>query len=97
MVPTDLETSKVSSKDIEIETEALQRQMNTERQLKIQAVNKLAEIMNRKDFVMKDSRKAKVTSSELRKKEKQYKKMQLELSAVSFATSRLIIFLLRVH
>lgn len=43
-----------------------------------QAVNKLAEIMNRKD--MKLDRKKKDSSTDLRKKEKENRKLQLELN-----------------
>ncbi|XP_039610652.1 rho-associated protein kinase 1 isoform X1 [Polypterus senegalus] len=50
--------------------------LNTERTLKTQAVNKLAEIMNRKD--MKMDRK-KTSNADLRKKEKENRKLQLEL------------------
>lgn len=43
-----------------------------------QAVNKLAEIMNRKD--MKLDRKKKDSAADLRKKEKENRKLQLELN-----------------
>lgn len=43
-----------------------------------QAVNKLAEIMNRKD--MKMDRKNRGTTTDLRKKEKENRKLQLELN-----------------
>ncbi|KAK2895147.1 rho-associated protein kinase 1 isoform X1 [Channa argus] len=52
--------------------------LNTERTLKTQAVNKLAEIMNRKD--MKLDKKRKDSSADLRKKEKENRKLQLELN-----------------
>ncbi|XP_037538251.1 rho-associated protein kinase 1 isoform X1 [Nematolebias whitei] len=52
--------------------------LNTERTLKIQAVNKLAEIMNRKD--MKLDQKKKGSTADLRKKEKENRKLQLELN-----------------
>ena len=45
-----------------------------------QAVNKLAEIMNRKDFSTKQGKK--VHASELRKKEKECRKLQQELTQV---------------
>ena len=49
--------------------------------LKQQAVNKLAEIMNRKDFNKKDRRaESKATSAELRKKEKDNRRLQQELT-----------------
>uniref|UniRef100_A0AAY5ETQ3 non-specific serine/threonine protein kinase n=1 Tax=Electrophorus electricus TaxID=8005 RepID=A0AAY5ETQ3_ELEEL len=53
-----------------------ERQLNSERTLKIQAVNKLAEIMNRKDLVRVGHRG---DDSELRRKEKENRKLQLEL------------------
>ncbi|XP_029380450.1 rho-associated protein kinase 1 [Echeneis naucrates] len=52
--------------------------LNTERTLKTQAVNKLAEIMNRKD--MKLDQKKKGNTADLRKKEKENRKLQLELN-----------------
>ena len=59
----------------------LQKLLDTERILKQQAVNKLAEIMNRKDFVKKDKKaESKASSSELRKKEKENRKLQQELT-----------------
>ncbi|XP_015225351.1 PREDICTED: rho-associated protein kinase 1, partial [Cyprinodon variegatus] len=52
--------------------------LQTERTLKTQAVNKLAEIMNRKD--MKLDQKKKGSTAELRKKEKENRKLQQELN-----------------
>ncbi|CAL8345111.1 unnamed protein product [Merluccius merluccius] len=52
--------------------------LSTERTLKIQAVNKLAEILNRKD--MKLDQKKKGSTADLRKKEKENRKLQLELN-----------------
>ncbi|KAJ8012233.1 hypothetical protein DPEC_G00066560 [Dallia pectoralis] len=52
--------------------------LSTERTLKTQAVNKLAEIMNRKD--MKLDTKKKGSATDLRKKEKENRKLQLELN-----------------
>ncbi|XP_063075400.1 rho-associated protein kinase 1 isoform X2 [Engraulis encrasicolus] len=52
--------------------------LNTERTLKTQAVNKLAEIMNRKD--MKMDQKKKGSTVDLRKKEKENRKLQAELN-----------------
>jgi hypothetical protein len=49
--------------------------------LKMQAVNKLAEIMNRKDM-SNTSRKNKVSSADLRKREKECRKLQQELTQV---------------
>ncbi|CAG5896586.1 rho-associated protein kinase 1 isoform 2-T2 [Menidia menidia] len=52
--------------------------LSNERTLKTQAVNKLAEIMNRKD--MKIDQKKKGSTADLRKKEKENRKLQLELN-----------------
>uniref|UniRef100_A0A7M4F5Z3 Rho-associated protein kinase 1 n=1 Tax=Crocodylus porosus TaxID=8502 RepID=A0A7M4F5Z3_CROPO len=54
-----------------------EKNLNTERTLKTQAVNKLAEIMNRKDFKI-DRKKANI--QDLRKKEKENRKLQLDLN-----------------
>ncbi|CAH2284912.1 rho-associated kinase 1 [Pelobates cultripes] len=56
---------------------AYEKSINTERTLKTQAVNKLAEIMNRKDFKL-DRKKA--NTQDLRKKEKENRKLQLDLN-----------------
>ncbi|KAF6723822.1 Rho-associated protein kinase 1 [Oryzias melastigma] len=52
--------------------------LSNERTLKTQAVNKLAEIMNRRD--MKADQKKKGSMADLRKKEKENRKLQLELN-----------------
>ncbi|XP_027587038.1 rho-associated protein kinase 1 isoform X3 [Pipra filicauda] len=54
-----------------------EKSISNERTLKTQAVNKLAEIMNRKDFKI-DRKKANM--QDLRKKEKENRKLQLELN-----------------
>ncbi|XP_072354890.1 rho-associated protein kinase 2-like [Scyliorhinus torazame] len=53
------------------------KQLLNERTLKTQAVNKLAEIMNRKDMKKDHSRRG--TDTDVRKKEKENRKLQLEL------------------
>jgi hypothetical protein len=60
----------------------MSKTLQTEKLLKQQAVNKLAEIMNRKDNFSKKDRKAesKATSAELRKKEKDNRRLQQELT-----------------
>jgi Rho Binding len=64
-----------------MELEKLKKMLNNEKLLKQQAVNKLAEIMNRKDFNKKDRRaENKATSAELRKKEKENRRLQQELT-----------------
>lgn len=67
----DLEKSKGD------DVEKLKKQLQTEQLLKFQAVNKLAEIMNRKD--MNPSNK-KSQSGDLRKKERECRKLQQELT-----------------
>ncbi|CAB3381685.1 Hypothetical predicted protein [Cloeon dipterum] len=63
------------------ELERLKTQLKQEQLLKTQAVNKLAEIMNRKDLLSKDARgKNKVSSGDLRRKEKECRKLQQELT-----------------
>uniref|UniRef100_W4VRL9 Rho-associated protein kinase let-502 n=1 Tax=Corethrella appendiculata TaxID=1370023 RepID=W4VRL9_9DIPT len=64
------------------ELEKLKVKLKTETILKQQAVNKLAEIMNRKDNNLSGKQKTKVISStaDLRKKEKENKRLQQELT-----------------
>lgn len=69
-----------SKKNFIEELEKLRKQLKQEQLLKAQAVNKLAEIMNRKDNTTKG--KSKVSSADLRKKEKECRKLQLELTQV---------------
>lgn len=61
------------------ELEKLHKQLKTEQLLKAQAVNKLAEIMNRKGMST-TSNKIKVSTSVLKKKEKECRKLQQELT-----------------
>ncbi|GFG39590.1 hypothetical protein Cfor_01020 [Coptotermes formosanus] len=61
------------------ELEKLKKQLKQEQLLKMQAVNKLAEIMNRKDM-SNTGRKNKVSSADLRKREKECRKLQQELT-----------------
>uniref|UniRef100_A0A7M4G002 Rho-associated protein kinase 1 n=1 Tax=Crocodylus porosus TaxID=8502 RepID=A0A7M4G002_CROPO len=77
--------SRVSNFDFKLKKEEeisnikvqYEKNLNTERTLKTQAVNKLAEIMNRKDFKI-DRKKANI--QDLRKKEKENRKLQLDLN-----------------
>ncbi|XP_043227647.1 rho-associated protein kinase 1-like isoform X1 [Amphibalanus amphitrite] len=64
------------------ELERLRKQVKQEQLLKMQAVNKLAEIMNRKDinFGGRGSKSAPKSSAELRKKEKECRRLQQELT-----------------
>lgn len=59
------------------EIEKMKKSYDDEKMKKIQAVNKLAEIMNRKDMTSRDKRK--VESAELRKKDKVIRNLQQEL------------------
>jgi len=61
----------------------LKKQLHSEKLLKTQAVNKLAEIMNRKDFGKDNQKRNKVSSADLRKKEKECKKLHQELALVN--------------
>ncbi|KAG8222953.1 hypothetical protein J437_LFUL000248, partial [Ladona fulva] len=68
------------------ELERLRKQLRQEQMLKQQAVNKLAEIMNRKDVVAGvggvgvRGKGGKVSSADLRRKEKDCRKLQQELT-----------------
>ena len=65
------------------ELERLRKQVKQEQLLKMQAVNKLAEIMNRKDINFGGRGKsAPKSSAELRKKEKECRRLQQELTQV---------------
>jgi Rho Binding len=76
-----LDLSRSSS--VKEELDRLKAQLKQEQLLKIQAVNKLAEIMNRKDLLSKEGKgKNKVSSADLRRKEKECRKLQQELTQV---------------
>ena len=65
--------------EIKAELNKLQKALSTEKLLKQQAVNKLMEVMNRKGGLA-NPKSAKPTSSELRKKEKENRRLQQELT-----------------
>ncbi|KAF7694267.1 hypothetical protein HF521_008020 [Silurus meridionalis] len=71
-----LQANKEEEKQISIIKMSFEKQLHSERTLKIQAVNKLAEIMNKKDLVRGVHR---ADDSTLRRKEKENRKLQLEL------------------
>uniref|UniRef100_A0A7N8WLB8 Rho-associated protein kinase 1 n=1 Tax=Mastacembelus armatus TaxID=205130 RepID=A0A7N8WLB8_9TELE len=71
-------TYEAQKEEIANQMKAYDKVLHTERTLKTQAVNKLAEIMNRKD--MKLDKKKKDSAADLRKKEKENRKLQLELN-----------------
>lgn len=64
----------------EAELEKLKAKLKNEILLKQTAVNKLAEIMNRKDGINAGKTKAKVSSADLRRKEKESRRIQQELT-----------------
>lgn len=67
----------------QLEIEKLQAKLKNETLLKQTAVNKLAEIMNRRDGVIPGKQKTKnsaSSSAELKKKEKESRRLQLELT-----------------
>uniref|UniRef100_A0A7N8X666 Rho-associated protein kinase n=1 Tax=Mastacembelus armatus TaxID=205130 RepID=A0A7N8X666_9TELE len=72
------EEGTAQKEEIANQMKAYDKVLHTERTLKTQAVNKLAEIMNRKD--MKLDKKKKDSAADLRKKEKENRKLQLELN-----------------
>jgi len=78
-----------SNKNFIEELEKLRKQLKQEQLLKAQAVNKLAEIMNRKDNTTKG--KSKVSSADLRRKEKECRKLQQELTQVCRKSTKLYI------
>lgn len=75
----DLNNIRNQSVNIDDQIQQLNKQLQQEKLLKLQAVNKLAEIMNRKDWTGKN----KSSTSDLRKKEKECRKLQQELTVVS--------------
>ena len=79
---TILEACKV--RNLAEELEKMRKQFNQEKLLKAQAVNKLAEIMNRKDMGNPAlvNGKNKISSTELKRKEKECRKLQQELTQV---------------
>lgn len=75
----DVESAKNDTSSNNVEVEALKKTLANEKTLKIQAVNKLAEIIQRKDVGGGKGKGNKVSSSEVKKKEKENRKLQLEL------------------
>lgn len=77
----DVESAKTDTSSNNVEVEGLKKALASEKQLKIQAVNKLAEIIQRKDNP-KGKGGGKVNSADLKKKEKDNRKLQAELKLV---------------
>lgn len=73
------ELENFKSTDYKKEIEVLANKYKQEKMLKEQAVNKLAEIMNRRD-INPNVKKSKGTSVELKKKEKECRKLQQDLT-----------------
>lgn len=73
----DLTQASTASVD---EVERLRKQLKQEQLLKMQAVNKLAEIMNRKDMNPVGRKPKNPGSADLRRKEKECRKLQQELT-----------------
>ncbi|XP_013871141.1 rho-associated protein kinase 2 [Austrofundulus limnaeus] len=74
----ELQKAKEEEKHLNSVKVSFEKQLQYERTLKIQAVNKLAEVMNRKESVRVGHRGI---DSEVHKKEKENRKLQLELKA----------------
>ncbi|XP_065062554.1 rho-associated protein kinase 1-like [Rhopilema esculentum] len=85
----DLENTKKGNQNAGGEVDHLRKQLETERTLKKQAVNKLAEIMNRKEF-SSGKKPNKVSASELRKKEKENRNLQKELNQEKEKSNKLV-------
>ena len=66
------------------EMEKLKKNLTEEKMKKEQAVNKLAEIMNRKEFRNQGNKKNQASATELKKKEKECRKLQQDLNMVGF-------------
>ncbi|KAG0711128.1 Rho-associated protein kinase 2 [Chionoecetes opilio] len=73
------EEKKQTNKERQDELDKLDRQLKTEQLLKMQAVNKLAEIMARREN-LPATRKTKASANDLRRKEKECRKLQQELT-----------------
>lgn len=84
-----LTANKKATNDRRDELDKLSKQLKQEQLLKMQAVNKLAEIMARKENIPA-SRKPKASANDLRRKEKECRRLQQELSMVSLVMNMLI-------
>ena len=78
---SDVEDAKNDKSSNSDEVEALKKLLANEKTLKTQAVNKLAEIIQRKD-INSNKGKTKASSNEVKKKEKENKKLNMELREV---------------
>lgn len=75
-----LKEDVAQNKANQAEMEKLKAKLKNEILLKQTAVNKLAEIMNRKDGINASKSKNKISSADLRKKEKEGRRLQQELT-----------------
>ena len=62
------------------EVDKLNSKLKTEQLLKEQAINKLSEVLNRKDMAASRKNKDKASSADLKKKEKDCRRLQQELT-----------------
>jgi len=85
----DLSVAQKGTQNVDGEVEKLRKQLDNERTLKTQAVNKLAEIMNRKDNSSGKKSSNKV-SAELRKKEKENRNLQKLLNQEKEKSNKLV-------
>ena len=69
--------------------EQLKKQLEQEKTLKIQAINKLVERMNQKDQNSKGGKSNPKLLAEIRKLEKQNRKLQLELKQVKVTLTQI--------
>uniref|UniRef100_A0A3B3TJD2 Rho-associated protein kinase n=1 Tax=Poecilia latipinna TaxID=48699 RepID=A0A3B3TJD2_9TELE len=77
----ELQKAEEMKKELESLKVTFEKQVQSERTLKIQAVNKLAEVMHHKKAKEKGRGGVRVVDSEMHKKEKENRKLQLELKA----------------
>ncbi|XP_017157833.1 rho-associated protein kinase 2-like isoform X2 [Poecilia reticulata] len=77
----ELQKVREMKKELESLKVSFEKQVQTERTLKIQAVNKLAEVMHHKKEKEKGRGGVRAVDSEVHKKEKENRKLQLELKA----------------
>ncbi|KAE8286770.1 Rho-associated protein kinase 2 [Larimichthys crocea] len=77
-IQQQIQKAKVEEKHMNSVKVSFEKQLQNERTLKIQAINKLAEVMNRRETVRGGHRG---TGTEVHRKEKENRKLQLELRA----------------
>ena len=81
LIKVNEKKNQEEASDAQVEIEKMKKSLQTEKILKQQAVNKLAQIMNAKENLPKTGKAAsKAVSTELKKKEKENRKLQLDLN-----------------